>query len=202
MASDMPDGILTWSGHYLVDPWQTNGRLVDLGDFPRLRVYLEARWDILAQRHVATGNPLAWYRTIDAVHHDLTTRSKLYLPDIKGSIHPVLDEGRTYPHHNLYVVLSTTWNMEILGGLLLSSVAQFFVECYAVRMRGGWLRFQAQYLRRIRVPRPSVIGQNASERLITAFRTRDVALANCVAFELYGIDHIPPPSATRCYASD
>ena len=34
----------------------------------------------------------------------------------------------------------------------MSSVGQFFVESYGVRMRGGYLRFQAQYLRRIRVP--------------------------------------------------
>jgi hypothetical protein len=34
--------------------------------------------------------------------------------------------------------------MEVLGGLLSSRVALFFVWSYAVRMRGGCLRFQAQ----------------------------------------------------------
>jgi hypothetical protein len=33
--------------------------------------------------------------------------------------------------------------------LLSSCVALFFVWSYAVKMRGGYLRFQAQYLRRI-----------------------------------------------------
>ena len=40
----------------------------------------------------------------------------------------------------------------MLGGLLLSDVANLFVGAYCVRMRGGCYRFQAQYLRRIRVP--------------------------------------------------
>ncbi len=121
----------------------------------------------------------------------MTAQPKLYLPDIKGVIHPVLDSGGTYPHHNLYVVQSDGWDIEVLGGLLLSSVAQFFVECYAVRMRGGWLRFQAQYLRRIRVPHPGSIPRKTAEQLRTAFRTRDLVLADAAAFGLYGIDEIP-----------
>jgi hypothetical protein len=68
---------------------------------------------------------------------------------------PVYDEGRYYPHHNLYHVTSEVWDLKLLGGILLSRLGQFFIECYAVRMSGGYLRFQAQYLRRIRVPRPS-----------------------------------------------
>ena len=191
LASDTRDGTLRWSGHHLVNPWECDGRLVDLAAYPRLREYLGAHRQTLRRRHIAVRRPEAWYRTIDAVHHNLTGRAKLYFPDIKGVIHPVLDNGATYPHHNLYYVQSDGWDIEILGGLLLSSVAQFFVECYAVRMRGGWLRFQAQYLRRIRIPNPSDIPTTLGEQLRSAFRARDVALANKAAFELYGIRDIP-----------
>jgi hypothetical protein len=127
---------------------------VDLARYPRLRAHLEAHRARLASRHVGKRQPERWYRTIDRVHAGLTARPKLYIADIKDHLNPVLDPGTTYPHHNLYVVHSATWDPEVLGGLLLSDVAQFFIECYAVRMRGGYLRFQAQYLRRIRVPRP------------------------------------------------
>ena len=37
MASDTRDGSLRWSGHYLVDPWEVGGHLVDLREYPRLR---------------------------------------------------------------------------------------------------------------------------------------------------------------------
>ena len=76
----------------------------------------------------------------------------------------------------------------VLGGLLLSSVAQFFVECYGVRMRGGYLRFQAQYLRRIRVPHPETISEEQAQELREAFRLHDVARATRVALDLYQID--------------
>ena len=74
---------------------------------------------------------------------------------MKLTSNPVLDRGETYPHHNLYYLTSKVWDLEVLGGLLLSRVAQLFIQAYCVRMRGGTLRFQAQYLRRIRVPDPA-----------------------------------------------
>ena len=135
MASDAVDGVVRWSGHYLVDPWTPEG-LVSLTDYPRLKAYLERHAERLRQRHVGQRSGPRWYRTIDRVNHSLTGKPKLYLPDIKDRIEPFFDRGETYPHHNLYVVQSEAWDHEVLGGLLLSAIGQFFVECYGVRMRG------------------------------------------------------------------
>jgi hypothetical protein len=99
----------------------------------------------------------------------------------------VLDEGRFYPHHNLYFVTSERWDLEVLGGLLLSEVANVFVGAYCVKMRGGCYRFQAQYLRRIRVPNPSAIGRRDARQLATAFVQRDSERATAVALKLYGL---------------
>lgn len=187
MASDTFDGRLEWSGHFLVNPWNADG-LVELEEFPLLHSYFGEYEKALRSRHTAEKNPMGWYRTIDRVNFDLIGKPKLYIPDIKNSLNPVLDKGDTYPHHNLYVVSSGIWNLEVLGGILLSSIGQFFVECYGVRMRGGYLRFQAQYLRRIRVPHPSSLTDKQQESLVQAFRNRDVDLANTVAFHIYGIE--------------
>jgi adenine-specific DNA-methyltransferase len=118
----------------------------------------------------------------------LAGKPKLYIADIKEVLNPVLDRGETYPHHNLYFIESDTWDLEILGGLLMSAVGQFFVESYGVRMRGGYWRFQAQYLRRIRVPDPKSLSAVHTEKLRDAFRTRDRASATRVALDVYGIE--------------
>jgi hypothetical protein len=194
MAYDTRDGVLAWSEHYLVNPWNDSG-LVDLAKYPRLAAYLGAHEDRLRGRHVGTRNPKGWYRTIDRVDHSLTGKTKLYIPDIKDRLNPVLDRGETYPHHNLYFVQSAVWDHEVLGGLLLSDVAQFFVECYGVRMRGGFLRFQAQYLRRIRVPRPQDLTSHQEAALREAFRRRDRALATATALAVYGIPQVPREEA-------
>jgi hypothetical protein len=187
MTADTRQGTLQWSGHYLVDPWAKEGGLVDLGAYPRLRTYLSSHREKLHGRHVARQRPRDWYRTIDPVHHDLTGKPKLYFPDMKLTSNPVLDRGETYPHHNLYYLTSKAWDLEVLGGLLLSRVAQLFIEAYCVRMRGGTLRFQAQYLRRIRVPGPDSLPMPVCDQLRQAFRDRDRAAATAAANEAYGI---------------
>jgi hypothetical protein len=192
MARDTMSGKLIWSGHYLVDPWDgDSGALVALEEYPRLAAYLASNEKLLKRRSVASRRPDQWYRTIDRVDHSLIKRPKLLFPDIKAKIHPVLDEGNLYPHHNLYWVASDRWAPEVLGGVLLSGVAQLFIEAYAVKMRGGYLRFQAQYLRRIRVPHLEDLGQSTKAEFARAFETRDVERATAAAFEAYGIEEIP-----------
>lgn len=187
MTADTRSGTLQWSGHYLVNPWATGGGLVDLEVYPRLCDYLHEREPELRRRHIAQRVPRYWYRTIDPLDHKLTSRPKLYFPDMKLASNPVLDHGDTYPHHNLYYITSESWDLEVLGGLLLSRVAQLFVEAYCVKMRGGTLRFQAQYLRRIKVPDPATLDPDTCARLRSAFRARDANAATAAAIEAYGV---------------
>lgn len=189
-SGDIADGTVRWSGSYLVNPWD-RGQLVDLDAFPRLAEYFRSNEEALRMRHIGAKRPDAWYRTIDRVTPGLLETPKLLLPDIKAASHPVLEEGKYYPHHNLYFVTSTVWDLEVLGGLLLSEIANLFVGSYCVKMRGGSFRFQSQYIRRIRVPDPTSIRKREARALARAFRERDTAAATAVAATLYGVD---PPS--------
>ncbi len=47
-----------------------------------------------------------------------------------------------------------------------------------MRMRGGTLRFQAQYLRTVPVPPPSALSLEETRQLRMAFRERDRVLAS------------------------
>ncbi len=187
MTSDLRSGTFRWSGHHLVDPWGPDGRLVDLAEYPRLAAHLAGGNGAVRDRFVAKKYPASWFRTIDKVDHTLTGKPKLLLQDMRSEINPVLEPGGHYPHHNLYYVTSDKFDMEVLGGLLLSRVAQAFVEAYAVRMRGGTLRFQAQYLKKIRVPSPDSITPAVAERLRQAFRDRDRDGATRAAESAYGL---------------
>lgn len=187
LGSDIATGTMRWSGHFLVDPWDANG-LIDLAKFPLLRAYFQSHEQVLRCRHTAQKNSTGWFKTIDRVTHSLAAQSKLYVADIKNVFDPVLDRGETYPHHNLYYIQSGSWDLEVLGGLLMSAVGQFFVESYGIRMRGGYLRFQAQYLRRIRVPSPAAISETQSVRLKSAFQACDRHAATKTALEVYGLE--------------
>lgn len=94
-------------------------------------------------------------------------------------------------------MISDSWELEVLGGPLLSGVANLFVGTYCVRMRGGCYRFQAQYLRRIRVPPVEAVGRADRLALARAFAGRDVEAATAVALRLYGLRELPGGMRTR-----
>ncbi len=191
MAGDLAGGRVKWSGNYLTNPWDERG-LVDLAGYPAFESYLSSHRQLLEGRHTAKKDrPQNWHKTIDRVNLSLVTKPKLYIADIKNRLLPALDTGETYPHHNLYWITSEQWDLKVLGALLMSEVGEFFIHCYGVRIRGGYLRFQAQYLRRIRVPAPESIPKPLAAKLRCAFEMQDRELATQAALEAYGIDSLP-----------
>jgi hypothetical protein len=187
LARDTATGGVNWSGHYLINPWSADG-LVDLVAYPKLKAYLVKHEERLRRRHVAKRRPESWYRTIDRVDPSLRARPKLLLPDIKARSNPVFDVGRLYPHHNLYFIVSERWDLEVLGGLLLSDLANAVIGAYCVKMRGGTYRFQAQYIRKMRVPDRSAIDGSVQAELVDAFRKRDVEAATDLACSIFNVD--------------
>jgi hypothetical protein len=187
MTRDIQSGSVSWRGLGVVNPFADNGRLVDLDSYPRLRAYLEGRRDQIAGRHVAQKAPTNWYRTIDRIYPVLAQKPKLLIPDIKGEAHIVYENEGLYPHHNLYFITSNEWDLRALQTVLKSGIARLFVATYSTRMRGGYLRFQAQYLRRIRVPAWANVPHRLRERLIAAATAQDTAMCNQAVFELYGL---------------
>ena len=188
-TKDIMSGEVNWRGQGVINPFAESGRLVDLDDYPRLRRYLEDRREVIAGRHCAKKAPSNWYRTIDRITPDLAAKPKLLIPDIKGDAHIVFEGGKLYPHHNLYYVTSDEWDLRALQAVLLSAVTRLFVTTYSIKMRGGFLRFQAQYLRRIRVPRWADVSKPLRCELAEAAIKRDVQACNRAVSELYGLSH-------------
>lgn len=184
-TGDIQSGEVVWQGNGVINPFADDGSLVDLNEYPRLARYLESRREVIAKRHCATKTPANWYRTIDRIWPQLVTQPKLLIPDIKGEAHIVYEGGELYPHHNLYYVTSTEWDLRALQAVLLSSIAKLFISTYSTKMRGGFLRFQAQYLRRIRLPKWENVSPNLREELSAAAVSRNLDACNQAVFNLY-----------------
>lgn len=153
VARDIHGADCHWSGHCLVNPFETSGELRRLEDYPRLRGYLLRHEERLRRRYCARQHPQAWYRTLDRVSHALWRTPKVLLPDIQQGGSAWLDEeGCFYPHHNVYWVTSDTWNLRALTVLLRSEVVTRQMRAVSVAMRGGSLRYQAQTLRQLHLP--------------------------------------------------
>lgn len=186
-TKDIVSGEIKWHGMGVINPFAEEGDLVDLQKYPRLRRYLEARRELIASRHCAKKSPANWYRTIDRITPSLAKMPKLLIPDIKGKAHIVFENGKLYPHHNLYYVISTSWDLFALQSVLLSSVTRLFMTTYSTQMRGGYLRFQAQYLRRIRIPFWETVPESLRKELIEAAIKRDLEACDQAVFKLYDL---------------
>lgn len=173
---------------WLVDPWNPDGTLVSLADYPRMGRYFKENEAKLRNRRVAKDNPDAWYRTLDKPKNELMGQEMLLFPDMAATADPVYSDGSKYPHHNCYWVTSDEWDVKALGGLLMSDIVAGYVDAYGVKMRGNTLRFQAQYLRLVHIPRSDQVPEKTKRSLSEAFSRGDREAANRAAMSAYGME--------------
>jgi hypothetical protein len=189
MTKDILSGEVKWQGKAVINPFNDLGKLVNLSDYPKLKSYLEERKTVISNRYCAKKKPNDWYCTIDCIHPNLMNLPKLLIPDIKGDAHVVFEEGKRYPHHNLYYVISEEWHLRALQAVLLSSITKLFITNYSTKMNGGYLRFQAQYLRRIRLPKWQDVPEYLKNELIEGAIKRDIHLCDQAVFKLYQLNN-------------
>lgn len=186
-TKDIRKGQVNWGGLFVLNPFTAQGGLIDPDDFPKFRNSIERHRDQIQKRNVASRNPRGWFRTIDRIHASLAKTPKLLIPDIQGSAYVVLESGNYYPHHNLYFVTSDSWDLRILQMILSSRVTHAFIFAYSPHLRGNFLRFQAQYLRRIRIPRFEELGKAMKMELQRASRSQSQEEKDQVIQELYNL---------------
>lgn len=188
-TEDCRTGKLQWHGKAVINPFagSESSKLIDFRDYPMARRYFERHKPQLTGRNVAKRNRSTWYRTIDRIYPQLIHQPKLLIPDIKADGVVVYDSGEYYPHHNLYFIVAEEWDLLALRTLLKSSIAKFFVWMYGVRMRSNFLRFQAQYLRRIPIPNWSSLSSKTISGLLAIDETADVDEIDRVVRPIYGL---------------
>lgn len=187
---DIRTGNVQWRGMAVINPFAEDGSLVDLKRYPRLSKYLEKNKTLIQKRNCVKKNPARWYKTIDRIYPELTTKPKLLIPDIKGDAHVVYEDGKYYPHHNLYYIISDEWDLRALQAVLRSQITKLFVATYSTQMRGGYLRFQAQYLRRIHLPRWKNVSKKNRQALRAAALSGDQDACDKAAFRLYQLSKV------------
>lgn len=163
------------TGLYILNPFNPDGSLIDLSQYPRAAAYLQQHKEKLEKRHVAKKSPQAWYRTIDKINPGLIGRPKILLPDMSANTFIFVDAGAFYPAHNLYYITgSDVRNLELLSAILMSKFVTCQLSSIANTMNGGFVRWQSQYLHKLRIPNLFDMDVEASE-LLDAYHKHDLA---------------------------
>jgi hypothetical protein len=121
------------------------------------------------------------------VTRSLQPTPKLVIPDIQSGGVVGYDDGKYYPHHNVYWITSTSWNLRALQALLRSTLVLEQIRAHSVQMRGGALRYQAQVLRKVRLPSYASLSADLVARLAAAGGSDDQAVIDALAEEGFGV---------------
>lgn len=178
-SKDLKNNQFQWSGNYILNPFEKDGKLIDLNRYPKAKHYLESKREILEQRHISKKNPKMWYKTIDRIKPELKNEYKILLPDISGNSHIFIDEGNYYPHHNLYYITGENYGkLVILATLLMSDLVYNQLLELGTKMNGGYPRWQSQNLKKLRIPLINAIPKETVTSLIDAYQSRDYKTIN------------------------
>lgn len=190
MAGDISVAKSDWSGRFLVNPFSDadDGSLVDLSRYPGLAAYFDEHSRKLRGRHVARTRPANWFRTIDRIWPSLRTTRKLVIPDIQRGGVIGIDDGDYYPHHNVYWITSDAWDLRALQGLLRSTQVLMQVRAFSVQMRGGSIRYQAQTLRRLRIPALGSLSASVIDELISVSAGSTQQAIDSASARAFGIE--------------
>ncbi len=185
-ANELKGGSIAWHGKYLINTYDDNG-VVNLSDYPKLANYLNSHKDALCKRHVAQKDTSKWFKTIDRVYKDRAKMEKLLIPDISSDPIVLYDNGQYHPNNSIYYICSEEWNLHALRVVLLSNVTKLFISTYSTKIAKGYLRFQSQHLRKIRLPCWDEIDANLQKKLIKAGKNNRTNIFTELTCEVYGL---------------
>ena len=185
-AKDLRGDQLIWHGEYLLNPYSSNGELIDLSRYPLAAKYLGCHQNRLAKRHVAQKNASKWYKTIDRILPQLKSEAKILLPDMSGNRYIFIDEGNYYPLHNLYYITGhSVRELKILSAILMSNNIRQQIGNITNNMNGGFPRWQSQYLRKLKVPNIGLLDKVLCDQLINCYDIWDYDKINTLVDQIY-----------------
>ena len=116
------------------------------------------------------------------------------MPDIAGLNRLIIDEGHYYPHHNLYYITGKSVSeLKILACILMSDFIREQLSQIGICMNGGLPRFQAQILKKLRIPNISTLNYLDKLELIEAYDDVDYGIINKI-INKYCTQHQLPTS--------
>ncbi|MBL3601804.1 MAG: Eco57I restriction-modification methylase domain-containing protein [gamma proteobacterium endosymbiont of Lamellibrachia anaximandri] len=186
-ANELKNGVIQWHGKYLVNTYDEYG-VVSLNDYPKLASYLNSHKESLCKRHVAKKDTEKWFKTIDRVYEERLKLEKLLIPDISSDPVVIHDKGTYHPNNSIYYICSNEWDLHALRVVLLSNITKMFISSYSTKIANGYLRFQAQHLRKLCIPLWDSIDGDLKNRMIEAGVSNDTASFNQLACEMYGLN--------------
>lgn len=183
-ARDLSGDTFSWKGKYLLNPFKKDGSLIQLELYPKAKKYLETYKTRLSNRHVVKHRRV-WYTLIDKIKADLIGMPKILLPDISGNKFIFVDKGEYYPAHNIYYITGPSESdLKVLASILMSSFVRRQILQLSNKMNGGFPRWQSQSIKKLKVPKISLIRPDIRHQLLVAYKQRRMDVIDTLVTEI------------------
>ena len=151
-AHSIKRGKVHWTGTYIVDVFDGNGKVVPLARFPRMAAYLRKHKKQLQARAKASKSKI-WWRSIDSLHPDWYAARKLLVVDVSASPVIGLDSTGYCAGSGVYQIKSRDWPLTDLLVFLSAGVLGLFVSALSAGAANGFHRFQKNQIAAVHLPR-------------------------------------------------
>ncbi|WP_095204727.1 Eco57I restriction-modification methylase domain-containing protein [Mesorhizobium carmichaelinearum] len=143
---------IAWKGRHIITLYDEEGRLRDLGQFPRAMGRLEAYRDRLEQRAITIRGAKPWWRPIDRLSPEPWSRRKLLIPELSKIPRVAMDTSGAIPSHGVYAVFSEDDKaLDSLYAILRDGGLAKALQGNAPKVKGGYVRCYEAILRRLRL---------------------------------------------------
>jgi adenine-specific DNA-methyltransferase len=186
-AHSIKAGKVHWSGTYIVNVFDANGKVVTLARFPRMAAYLRRHKAQLQARAKARKSKI-WWRSIDGLHPDWYAARKLLVVDVSASPVIGLDSVGYCAGSGVYQIKSSDWPLTDLLVFLSAGVLGLFVSALSAGAANGFHRFQKNKIAAVHLPRWDQLNADWKKKFKAARRAkRGEAILTLVA-EQYECD--------------
>ena len=163
-AHSIRKGKVHWTGTYIVNVFDANGKVVTLARYPRMAAYLRRHKRQLQARAKASKSKI-WWRSIDSLHPDWYAARKLIVVDVSASPVIGLDSTGYCAGSGVYQIKSRDWPLADLLVFLSAGVLGLFVSALSAGAANGFLRFQKNQIAAVHLPRWDRAGCGMEEEI-------------------------------------
>ena len=149
-ANEVSHGEIRWRGRRVIAPFDDQGNIIELDDYPLLAARLERFSDRLRGRHIVR-NGAVWYRTIDKVQPAVWSPPKLLIPEIAKLPRVAVDLTGAIPSHGTYAVFSRSLDIEQVYDRLRDGKLAKALAPIAPKVKGRYTRCYRRFLTMITI---------------------------------------------------
>lgn len=165
---------------YIINPYHTNGDVINLEDYPHVKEYLEYNRSDLEDRYCVREKGKLWYETHDTIKTEQETTRRIVTPDLTSQARFAITE-RTISHNTCYSFFYDG-NLRTLAAVLNSNVFEFLLKSSLPEMDSGFWRQMKRDLVDLEIILPTEFEPETADRLATHYDNREWANINSIIY--------------------